>query len=70
MEANRKARGLMDFALDSALCRLSENPPRGHSVKEDAVFVIHSRSQSELKASKPYFPASLSKLQLKVPWQV
>ena len=36
LEANRNAPGLMDFALESALFRLGENPPRGHSVKEEA----------------------------------
>ena len=32
LEANRKARGLMDFALDSGLWRLVENPPRCYCV--------------------------------------
>ena len=118
-ESNRKARGLMDFALESGLWRLVENPSRVHYVvtlgktlnlhsvsifgsinnngdltkfkrekgggggddksdgqtshpEEDAVFVIHNRSRSELNGDteKPYLSAPLSKLQLKVPWQV
>ena len=118
-ESNRKARGLMDFALESGLWWLVENPSRVHYVvtlgktlylhsvslfgsinntrdltkfkqekgrggggdksdgqtshpEEDAVFVIYNRSRSELNADteKPYLFAPLSKLQLKVPWQV
>ena len=46
LEANRKARGLLDFALDSGLGRLVENPPgRDHYVKEEAVFVIQNSSR-------------------------